>query len=119
MTSVTRVEGEHTMNMEALAYLYDHLKDLPQWIQRLTPEQMQQLASVLAHWQARELETNDVLPLDKVEKREFTRALTVFEGDVCAAAKALGIGKTTAYRRLKQWGITGSDCTGDLSSCSS
>jgi hypothetical protein len=29
-----------------------------------------------------------------------------FGGDVCAAAKALGIGKTTLYRKLKSWGFS-------------
>lgn len=98
-----------TVNVDALAYLYDHLKDFPSWFQRLTPGQMNQLAAILTGWRKSDDQPEGVQPLEEIEKRELTRALLVFDGDVCAAAKALGIGKTTAYRHLKKWGLSTSD----------
>lgn len=95
--------------MQALAYLYDNLREFPTWFQRLTPLQMQHLAALLSRWQRNDQESPAIRPLDEMEQREFTRALIAFNGDVCAAAKALGIGKTTFYRRLKEWGFTAED----------
>jgi transcriptional regulator of acetoin/glycerol metabolism len=97
------------VDLKALAYLYDHLRDLPSWLQGLTPQQMHQLASVLARWGECQKTDKTVEPLEEVERREFSRALAAFEGDVCEVAKALGIGKTTAYRRLKTWGLDTTD----------
>jgi len=97
------------VDLHALAYLYDHHRDLPTWLQGLTPQQMHQLAGVLASWGQWEQTATTVQPLEEVERREFSRALAAFEGDVCEAAKALGIGKTTAYRRLKTWGLDRTD----------
>lgn len=94
--------------MDALAYLYDNARDLPNWFQRLTPVQMQQLAGVLSAWEAK-AHAGAVHPLDEVERREFTHALIVFKGDACAAAKALGVGKTTFYRKMKSWGFRSSN----------
>jgi transcriptional regulator of acetoin/glycerol metabolism len=93
----------------SLAYIYDRLRDLPTWFQRLTPGQIQQIAALLEGWRKTEHDEPKVLPLAEMEKREFMRALVTFNGDICAAAKALGISKTTAYRRLKEWGFNGSD----------
>jgi DNA-binding NtrC family response regulator len=90
--------------MDPLAYLYDHARDLPNWIQRLDPVQMRQLAVVLARW-ARVHDEGTVHSMEEIERHEFTHALIVFKGDVCAAAKALGVGKTTFYRKLKSWGF--------------
>jgi DNA-binding NtrC family response regulator len=96
--------GQSVLQMRALAFIYDHLGDFPSWVQRLTPRQFEQLAAILSNWNASNGQQDPVRPIEDVERREFTRALTVFKGDVCEAAKALGIGKTTLYRRLKQWG---------------
>jgi len=101
--------GQSTPPMQALAFIYDHLSDFPSWVQRLTPRQVEQLASILGRWQLSSGQQGPVQPIEDVEKREFTRALRVCEGDVSEAAKALGIGKTTLYRRIKQWGYTPSN----------
>ena len=40
-----------------------------------------------------------------MEKRAIIQALEVSGGDRMRAAKRLGIGKTTLYRKLKQYGL--------------
>jgi len=98
--------GQGTPTMQALAFIYDHMRDFPSWVQRLTPRQVEQLAGILGRWQESPGQQGPVQPLQDIEKREFTRALLACRGDVSEAAKALGIGKTTLYRRLKQWGYS-------------
>ena len=44
------------------------------------------------------------LPLTEVERRAIFLALANTGGDKCAASKILGIGRTTLYRKLKQYG---------------
>ena len=46
-----------------------------------------------------------VTPLAETEKREILKAIRIFDGDKLKAAKVLGIGKTTLYRKLKEYGI--------------
>ncbi len=48
-------------------------------------------------------EKDEVLPLDELERRAILRALRESGGDKLAAARLLGIGKTTLYRKLKQY----------------
>jgi transcriptional regulator of acetoin/glycerol metabolism len=45
------------------------------------------------------------LSLEAYEKACIERALVETKGDVIAAAKALGIGKSTLYRKLRQHGV--------------
>ena len=52
----------------------------------------------------RMLQTDELLPLDELERRAIMRALHESGGDKLAAARLLGIGKTTLYRKLKQYG---------------
>jgi two-component system response regulator HydG len=47
-----------------------------------------------------------ILPLAEVEKQAIISALQQLDGDKLMTAKLLGIGKTTLYRKLKQYGIT-------------
>jgi len=49
------------------------------------------------------LEIDELLPLDDLERRAIFRALHETGGDKLAAARLLGIGKTTLYRKLKQY----------------
>jgi DNA-binding NtrC family response regulator len=46
-----------------------------------------------------------VLPLAEVEKREILRAIDYTRGDRTVAAALLGIGRTTLYRKLKEYGF--------------
>jgi DNA-binding NtrC family response regulator len=52
-------------------------------------------------------EHNFTLPLDEIERREVLRTIRFYGGNVSNAARALKIGKTTMYRKLKTWGYTG------------
>jgi DNA-binding NtrC family response regulator len=46
-----------------------------------------------------------VKKLAEMEREEILRAIRVLKGDKLLAAKVLGIGKTTLYRKLKEYGI--------------
>jgi len=45
------------------------------------------------------------IPLAEIEKRAILHAVVVSHGDKILAAQRLGIGKTTVYRKLKEYGI--------------
>jgi two-component system response regulator HydG len=47
-----------------------------------------------------------ILPLAEVEKQTILRALERLNGDKVMTARMLGIGKTTLYRKLKEYGIS-------------
>lgn len=95
--------------MRALAFVYDNLDNFPSWIQRLAPGQLIQLAKILNDWAASDLPSGRIIPLEETQKREVIRAVIACQGDLRAAANALGIGKTTIYRLLHRWGISKAD----------
>jgi DNA-binding NtrC family response regulator len=64
-----------------------HAGDLPTNLQHGASERMPQ--------------NDELLPLDELERRAILRALREAGGDKLAAARLLGIGKTTLYRKLK------------------
>jgi len=47
--------------------------------------------------------TNGVLPMAEMERQSILNALTQSNGDKMLAARLLGIGKTTLYRKLKEY----------------
>jgi DNA-binding NtrC family response regulator len=47
----------------------------------------------------------DILPLEEVERQAIIHALTHVKGDKAEAARRLGIGKSTLYRKLKRYGV--------------
>jgi DNA-binding NtrC family response regulator len=51
-------------------------------------------------------ESSDVVPLAELERQAILSAIRKLSGDKLLAAKLLGIGKTTLYRKLKEYGIT-------------
>jgi DNA-binding NtrC family response regulator len=62
------------------------------------------LPSNLHHPSAERLPQNDeVLPLEELERRAILGAVREAGGDKLIAARLLGIGKTTLYRKLKQY----------------
>lgn len=66
-----------------------HVGDLPSSLQHGTGERL--------------LHNDELLPLEELERRAILRALRESGGDKLAAARLLGIGKTTLYRKLKQY----------------
>ena len=48
-------------------------------------------------------DNDEVLPMEELERRAILRTLRETGGDKLAAARLLGIGKTTLYRKLKQY----------------
>jgi DNA-binding NtrC family response regulator len=46
-----------------------------------------------------------IVPLAEMEKQAIFKALNSLQGDKLKAAKVLGIGKTTLYRKLKEYGV--------------
>ncbi len=62
------------------------------------------LPSNLHHSSGERLPQNDeVLPLEELERRAILGAMREAGGDKLIAARLLGIGKTTLYRKLKQY----------------
>jgi DNA-binding NtrC family response regulator len=92
-------------HMSALAYLYDNLCDLPAWLGKLAPAQLQDIASVMTRWQLPN-QSHSIAALDEIERREALRAVALCNGNVTDAAKALNIGKTTLYKKLSLWGYS-------------
>ncbi len=45
----------------------------------------------------------EMLPLAEVERRHILRVMEFTKGDVTTAAQVLGVGRTTLYRRLKEY----------------
>jgi len=70
-----------------------HAADLPSNLQYPTTERVP--------------ERNELLPLEELERRAILRTLRETAGDKLAAARILGIGKTTLYRKLKQYHLEG------------
>ena len=50
-------------------------------------------------------ERDEILPLEELERRAILKTLRETAGDKLAAARMLGIGKTTLYRKLKQYNM--------------
>jgi DNA-binding NtrC family response regulator len=70
-----------------------HIADLPSNLQQESDEHA--------------LRSDESVTLEELERRAILRALRETSGDKLAAARLLGIGKTTLYRKLKQYGGEG------------
>jgi len=69
-----------------------HVGDLPSNLQYAQPERFP--------------DQGELVPLEELERRAIFNALRETSGDKLAAARMLGIGKTTLYRKLKQYETT-------------
>jgi two-component system response regulator HydG len=47
---------------------------------------------------------NGIVPIAEMEKHAILEAIERLHGDKLEAARLLGIGKTTLYRKLKEYG---------------
>jgi transcriptional regulator with PAS, ATPase and Fis domain len=105
----------HTISSDAMARLvaYDwpgNVRELENAIERavaLSSGPILQIADLPSNLQFgssdRFPEKDEVMPLEELERRAILRALRESNGDKLAAARLLGIGKTTLYRKLKQY----------------
>ena len=98
----------------ALAFLYDHLMDFPVWVRELTRGQLENIASIMVAWSAAldgstESRSEEIVPMEEIEKREVVRAVRLCRGNIIKAAEALQMGKTTVYKKLRQWGCSVDD----------
>ena len=89
--------------MSALAFLYDNMRDLPNWFRHLRPRQLEEIAEVMTQWQLPN-EFHTVMPMEQIERRAILHAIALCGGNAMKAAEALKIGKTTIYRKLRAWG---------------
>ncbi|MBI1940160.1 MAG: sigma-54-dependent Fis family transcriptional regulator [Acidobacteria bacterium] len=67
--------------------------------------QVRDLPSNLLYRVGRDATGGGVLSLKELERKAILQALEAARGDRVRAAKLLGIGKTTIYRKLKEYGI--------------
>ncbi len=72
-----------------------HVNDLPTQLRNLTNQ-----TKILDGG----LDSSNITPLDELEKQAIMHAIQVLDGDKLEAARRLGIGKTTLYRKLKEYG---------------
>jgi two-component system response regulator HydG len=91
-----------------------HLGDLPSQLQahRLQMSRAAQSAgnhtarsAANGHATSGQAAATEVLPIADLEKQAILSALEKLQGDKLLAAKLLGIGKTTLYRKLKEYGV--------------
>jgi DNA-binding NtrC family response regulator len=80
-----------------------HLGDLPTQLQQQGLEARRAAAS--GGEQAEEAGAPEVKTLAELEREAILGAIRTLNGDKLQAAKLLGIGKTTLYRKLKEYGI--------------
>ena len=98
--------------LDALAFVYHVIHSLDargkQWLRSLTPGQAQDVADVVVLWERTRhpscdsVAHSEIVPLHEVEKRAILNAVEKLGAPLKAAA-ALGIGKTTLYRKLKEY----------------
>jgi len=84
------------------------LSDLPTQLQQKRHEEH---ITALQDEKAAEQREPQVTPLADLERQAILAAIRTLKGDKLKAAKLLGIGKTTLYRKLKEYGIA--DCLHD------
>jgi two-component system response regulator HydG len=79
-----------------------HLGDLPTQLQQ---QGLSAFQAASAAESAQSADGQQVMPLAEMEKQAILSAIRTLNGDKLQAAKLLGIGKTTLYRKLKEYGI--------------
>jgi two-component system response regulator HydG len=80
-----------------------HLGDLPTQLQQQGLE-ARRIAAIVSESAGNRCEPN-VKPLAVLERQAILEAIRTLNGDKLQAARLLGIGKTTLYRKLKEYGI--------------
>ena len=113
-------ESQHTVGEDALRLMlnYDwpgNVRELENCIERacttcsLPTLHVADLPSALRDFQNQssvvdaEPDSSAIVPLDQMEKQAILHAIEMLDGDKLEAARRLGIGKTTLYRKLKEY----------------
>jgi transcriptional regulator of acetoin/glycerol metabolism len=116
----TMVEYEWPGNVRELEHSIDractlssgpivHLGDLPTQLQNFHLQNHRPVAVAPAVLGAPSPARTPVMPLAQLEKQAILDTLRKLNGDKLLAARLLGIGKTTLYRKLKEYGISAPD----------
>jgi two-component system response regulator HydG len=82
-----------------------HLGDLPTQLQNFRLANRKVVVSTLEEPKGSAAGPSPVLPLAELERQAILDSLRKLNGDKLLAARLLGIGKTTLYRKLKEYGI--------------
>jgi DNA-binding NtrC family response regulator len=113
----TMVEYEWPGNVRELEHSIDractlssgpvvHLADLPTQLQNFHLQNHRPVAVAPAVLGTPGPARTPVMPLAQLEKQAILDTLRKLNGDKLLAARLLGIGKTTLYRKLKEYGIS-------------
>ena len=113
----TLVEYEWPGNVRELEHSIDractlssgpvlHLGDLPTQLQNFHLQHRRPATVAVTALAATGAARVPVLPLAQLEKQAILETLRKLNGDKLLTARLLGIGKTTLYRKLKEYGIT-------------
>jgi two-component system response regulator HydG len=82
-----------------------HMGDLPTQLQNFRLQQGPAVRIEEEEHQRREI-AGEIVSIAEMEKHAILGTIRQLKGDKLMAAKLLGIGKTTLYRKLKEYGIT-------------
>ena len=86
-----------------------HLGDLPTQLQNFHLQNRRPMVVSAPAMAAAGAGRGPVMPLAQLEKQAILETLRKLNGDKLLAARLLGIGKTTLYRKLKEYGISPPD----------
>ena len=89
--NVRELENAITRSLAYSSGKLIHIADLPSNLHYPPVEKLSQI--------------DEIIPLEELERRAIIRTLRETNGDKVAASKILGIGKTTLYRKLKQYNV--------------
>ena len=78
----------HQVRTATLAYLYDHIKEFPEWFRTLTRGQMEDMADILVSWEV-DGHGACIKPMEEIEQCEVLRALSFCNGGMTEAARLL------------------------------
>ncbi len=92
---------EHACTMASGGVL--QLGDMPTQLQQ---EGLAAQRAANVQSKAAEQDPNRVTPLADLQREAIVHTIRLLEGDKLKAARLLGIGKTTLYRKLKEYGIS-------------
>ena len=83
-----------------------HLSDLPTQLQEFRGQRVVEVATPrMDGARTPVLVMERIVPIAEMERRMILLTLEQMQGDKMMAAKLLGIGKTTLYRKLKEYGV--------------